>query len=70
MTDDYRQLQMIREDGEILKAEVYRDGKVCRVIPNGVLYDVDLTGQKPNMIGYHDLSIAKLMASVLNKKTD
>ena len=70
MTDDYRQLQMIREDGEILKAEVYRDGKVCRVIPNGMLYEVDLTGQKPNMIGYHDLSIAKLMASVLNKKTD
>lgn len=67
-TEDYRQLRMIQQDVPIVKAEVYRDGHTIRIIPNGVLREVDYSGEKPNKIGYKDPSIEVLLSSILKNK--
>lgn len=67
-TDEYEKLKQIREDFPIQNAEVYRDGNQIRALPKGVIYNLDYTGVKPNLIGFEDRSLEELLKTVLKGK--
>ncbi len=66
-TKDVSQLELISKYERFDKAEVYRDGKLIRSIPNAIFEKIDLSGINANLIVYEDKIIEEFVKNIIYK---